>query len=172
MSSHLYVCLFSTGHIKVGRTTRPGARVEQHAQRVGVVGVRLVSALHFECQDQPAVRERALIDACVVLGGKQICGEWFAELDHKAACEAAQHAATMQIEEARSLMTWQQIIAEIQSLSSLTQPQIAAMCGAGQATIGDLSRGKTQDPSYSLGEALKSLLERCRAGEFASSKVA
>lgn len=63
-------------------------------------------------------------------------------------------------------MTWQQTIAEIQKLSELTQPQIAAICGSGQATISDLARGKTKDPSHSLGESLKALLERCRAGEF------
>jgi len=32
--SHLYVCHFSSGHIKVGRSIDPVARVAQHADRV------------------------------------------------------------------------------------------------------------------------------------------
>ena len=34
--SHLYVCHFSSGHIKVGRSIDPVARVAQHADRVAV----------------------------------------------------------------------------------------------------------------------------------------
>lgn len=35
--------------------------------------------------------------------------------------------------------------------SGLTQPQLAQLCGCGQATISDVVRGKTTDPRTSLG---------------------
>jgi predicted transcriptional regulator len=59
-------------------------------------------------------------------------------------------------------MDWKALIAELQRLGH-TQPQIAAVCGCGQATISDLAKGHTKEPRHSLGEALKSLLEQARA---------
>lgn len=59
-------------------------------------------------------------------------------------------------------MDWKQIIAEIQE-SGLSQPQIAERCKCAQATISDLSRGKTEDPRDSIGQALRELLARVRA---------
>lgn len=53
-------------------------------------------------------------------------------------------------------MDWKQIIGQLQA-SGLSQPQIAARCGCGQATISDLASGKTSDPRHSLGQALREL---------------
>lgn len=55
-------------------------------------------------------------------------------------------------------MDWKIIIADIQRHGKLTQPQIAEKCGCGQATVGDLARGNTEQPRHSLGEALLALL--------------
>lgn len=60
-------------------------------------------------------------------------------------------------------MDWKLLIAELQGYG-LTQPQIAAVCGCGQATISELARGTTKDPRHSLGESLRSLADQCRAG--------
>jgi transcriptional regulator with XRE-family HTH domain len=57
-------------------------------------------------------------------------------------------------------MDWKNIIADIQRHGQLTQPQIAAECGCGQATISDLASGKTAQPRHSLGESLISMLTR------------
>jgi transcriptional regulator with XRE-family HTH domain len=59
-------------------------------------------------------------------------------------------------------MDWTSFIAELQS-HGLSQPQIAAVCGCGQATISDLASGKTKEPRDSLGQALRSLLDKCKA---------
>ena len=68
-------------------------------------------------------------------------------------------------------MDWKSLIAEIQA-HGLTQPQIAALCGCGQATVSDLANGKTSDPRHTLGESLKALLDRCKTGEFAAEQGA
>lgn len=58
-------------------------------------------------------------------------------------------------------MDWKSLIAEIQALGR-SQPQIAAECGCGQATISDLVSGKTKDPRHSLGVSLIALRDRLR----------
>ncbi len=55
-------------------------------------------------------------------------------------------------------MDWKQIIADIQKVGALTQPQIAAKVGCGQATISDLALGKSSQPRYELGRDLLALL--------------
>lgn len=58
-------------------------------------------------------------------------------------------------------MDWKLLIGELQE-RGLTQPQIAAICGCGQATISDLASGTTKDPRHSLGKRLEELAERLR----------
>jgi transcriptional regulator with XRE-family HTH domain len=48
---------------------------------------------------------------------------------------------------------WPEIIRAVVA-SGMTQPQIAAACGCGQATISDLLRGNTTEPRHSLGQRL------------------
>jgi len=59
-------------------------------------------------------------------------------------------------------MDWKSTIADLQALG-MSQPQIAAVCGCGQATISDLASGKTQDPRHSLGQNLIALLAKAKA---------
>lgn len=59
-------------------------------------------------------------------------------------------------------MNWPDLISSIQA-AGLSQPQIAKECGCAQSTISDLSAGRTRDPRFSIGEALKALGERCAA---------
>lgn len=53
-------------------------------------------------------------------------------------------------------MDWKQLIAELMA-RPMSQTQIAAACGCGQATISDLASGNTKEPRHSLGEALRAL---------------
>lgn len=59
-------------------------------------------------------------------------------------------------------MDWKKIITEIQHYGQLTQPQIAAKCNCGQATISDLASGNTSQPRHSLGESLLELLAKVK----------
>jgi predicted XRE-type DNA-binding protein len=70
-------------------------------------------------------------------------------------------------------MNWTSIISRLQE-RGLSQAQIAAACGCGQATISDLARsgGGTKEPRFSLGKALIALadasdeeIERLKAGK-------
>ena len=56
-------------------------------------------------------------------------------------------------------MDWKQIIGNIQRHGNLTQAQIAQLAQCGQATISDLSKGATKQPSYALGCALLAILD-------------
>jgi transcriptional regulator with XRE-family HTH domain len=53
-------------------------------------------------------------------------------------------------------MDWKLLIAELQK-RGFTQPEIAARCDCGQATISDLASGNTKEPRHSLGESLRRL---------------
>ena len=53
-------------------------------------------------------------------------------------------------------MDWKLLIADLRA-HGLSQPQIAARCNCGQATISDIASGKTTDPRHSLGQALREL---------------
>ena len=61
-------------------------------------------------------------------------------------------------------MDWKSLIADLQR-HGYTQPQIAAVCGCGQATISDLAKGNTKEPRHSLGEALRRLHTQAHAGD-------
>ncbi len=60
-------------------------------------------------------------------------------------------------------MDWKSTLAEIQEFGHLTQPQIAAIVGCGQATISGLMNGTTKEPRYSLGESIKALHLKVKA---------
>jgi transcriptional regulator with XRE-family HTH domain len=53
-------------------------------------------------------------------------------------------------------MNWTQIIKDLLN-QGFTQPQIAARVGCGQASISGLLLGKTTDPRYALGAAIKAM---------------
>jgi predicted XRE-type DNA-binding protein len=56
-------------------------------------------------------------------------------------------------------MNWNQLIKDIQE-TGLSQVQIATHCNCGQATISELARGVTVQPSYAIGQALVELRKR------------
>lgn len=53
-------------------------------------------------------------------------------------------------------MDWKLLIADLME-REWTQGQIASYCDCGQATISELAKGKTINPSFKLGQALISL---------------
>lgn len=87
--SHLYVCHFSSGHIKVGRSIDPVARVAQHADRVACVGIELVEYRTFECAGDAFMAEAALIERCDTECTRRLKSEWFEGLTFESACEWA-----------------------------------------------------------------------------------
>jgi len=89
MSEYLYVCHFSNGHIKVGRSISPKSRIASHADRVACLGVELVEHSIFECVGHSAPAEFALIDRCAELATKRNKNEWFEGLEYMDVCELA-----------------------------------------------------------------------------------
>lgn len=73
----LYVCLFSDGHIKVGRSIDPASRIASHAERVSCLGVDLVESHQTQQVDQIVKREAALIDLCANAASGRHKSEWF-----------------------------------------------------------------------------------------------
>jgi hypothetical protein len=157
MSESLYVCRFSNGHIKVGRSIDPNSRIATHADRVACMGVSLESSYITECPNACEARERILIDACVKAGATRFQSEWFAGLDFDEVCKwsyaaAHQDFTVPEVETTR----WARIIGEMRR-QGLTQVYIARVCGCGQPTISDLASGRARDPAHSLGEKLIAL---------------
>lgn len=89
----LYVCLFSNGHIKVGRSTNPDARIAQHVARVSCMGVELVSREVVLCANSSSRREADLIARCAEAAERRFQSEWFAGLDFATVCQWAREAA-------------------------------------------------------------------------------
>ena len=81
MKHHLYVCLFSNGVVKIGRSSSPVARIAQHEARLLVAGIDLVESHVGECMGDIVQAESALIRKCdSVLGSIKRGNEWFENL--------------------------------------------------------------------------------------------
>ena len=59
-----------------------------------------------------------------------------------------------------AMTNWPALISALQN-AGWSQPQIAAKCGCSQATISDIATGRTKDPRYSIGAAIRNLAEEC-----------
>lgn len=90
---YLYVCLFSNGHIKVGRSINPESRIAAHADRVSCMGVELVEHRTFACSGHVIPAEAELIDFCARKASKVNKNEWFVGVDFLDACEVAEAAS-------------------------------------------------------------------------------
>lgn len=152
----LYVCRFSNGHIKVGRSIDPLGRIAAHVDRVGCFGVELVAHHVAPCIGSSIGRELALINRCVAAAHTRHKNEWFTGLDYDSVCQWANEAAVQDQERAAGF--WVDVIQALQT-AGLSQTQIADECGTNQSGISDLKNGVTKDPRYSLGSALLRLLD-------------
>lgn len=90
---YLYVCHFSNGHIKVGRSIDPQSRIAAHVDRVACVGIELVEHHVVECVGHSQPAEAALIDRCADAAKKRNKNEWFEGVDYLCVCEWANEIA-------------------------------------------------------------------------------
>jgi DNA-binding transcriptional regulator YdaS (Cro superfamily) len=90
----LYVCLFSNGQIKVGRSIDPQARMATHADRVACMGVEIADTFTVACAGAAAPCEAELIGLCAAYpGATRYQDEWFSGLNFDEVCEWASVAA-------------------------------------------------------------------------------
>lgn len=84
----IYVLLWSTGAVKVGRSENPETRIQQHKQAARVFGVSLNGLHVVACADSEHA-ERVLIDWARKKAIFDEANEWFFGVDFKEACEFA-----------------------------------------------------------------------------------
>jgi hypothetical protein len=89
----LYVCIFSNGHIKVGRSDKPFLRIATHADRVSCLGVTVVDQQVFECVGRASLAEAELIRRCAEAASKRNAVEWFEGLHFEIVCAWAMELA-------------------------------------------------------------------------------
>lgn len=95
---YLYVCHFSNGHIKVGRSIHPKSRIAAHADRVACVGIELIEFHLAECVGHSTPAEDALIKRCAGAATNRNKNEWFEGLDYFDVCEWADECSQIYIE--------------------------------------------------------------------------
>lgn len=166
MAESLYVCHFSNGHIKVGRSVDPVQRIAQHAERLSCVGITLVSHVHYECVGSSVNAESQLIERCAQYAKSRRKNEWFEGLD---VSEVREWAAS--IAQAGDVAPqfdpcapdFRAIVRGLMA-SGVRQVDIAAACKCDQSTISDLASGQVKDPRYSMGVVLLGLAASVKAG--------
>jgi hypothetical protein len=156
---YLYVCAFSNGHTKVGRSINPESRIASHAERVSCMGIELVASHTVPCASVAPMCETELIDLCAEHASERFRSEWFAGLEFKQVCEWANTAAAG--DHKRRHTRWTELLEALCSFG-VTQMQIAEHCGCNQTTISALKKGRAKEPLHSLGEKLIRLHEQHR----------
>ena len=91
----LYVCLFSNGHIKVGRSDKPFLRIAAHADRVSCLGVTLTDQRIFECVGRASLAEAKMIQRCAAVTTQRNAVEWFEGVNFLDAVAWAQELAAV-----------------------------------------------------------------------------
>ena len=89
----LYVCEFSNGTIKVGRSIDPVSRIASHVDRVACVGVELLRSQVYFCADSDVYSETELIRECASLAESIRGNEWFVGLEFETVCSWAERCA-------------------------------------------------------------------------------
>lgn len=118
---HIYVCHFSSGHIKVGHSRRPSQRIATHAERVRCVGVELIESKSFPCIGGGHQAERALIKWCADRASTSHFNEWFGGVDFGAACESASLIAALEFPVDGEIGDLDQAIAAAGGVSALAR---------------------------------------------------
>ena len=153
--THLYVCHFSNGHIKVGRSIDPTARIAQHEERLSCVGIELAEHFIVECVGPSEPREAALIERCTGSAGQRFKYEWFVGLDYPTVCEWATEAAQLTGAGAKT-NRWSEIVAHLKR-NGYSQARLAKLCNCSTTTMNSIALGRQADPVYSVGAALVAL---------------
>jgi hypothetical protein len=158
----LYVCLFSNGHIKVGRSIDAESRIAQHADRVSCMGVELVNHFTAPCTGSAGKAEALLIAQCSGRATRRHKNEWFVGLDFDEVTQWAQDCASKlpvpNVEIGLAEIDFDQpdfplILAHLK-VAGKTQAEVAEACRCKQSTISDINSGRTKDPSFAVGSAL------------------
>lgn len=149
---HLYVCHFSNGHIKVGRSIDPISRIASHADRVSCMGVQLIEKHIVECKGNVILAEANLIGKACELSVERFANEWFTGLDYLEICEIADECAAY-TEQFEPVNEWADYVKQIIA-SGWTQREIASRVGCAQPSIAKIVSGRTVDPSFSVGYGL------------------
>ena len=138
---YLYVCHFSNGHIKVGRSIEPKARIAAHADRVACMGVELVEHHIVECIGYRVPAELALIERCTKSATKRNKSEWFEGLDFSSVCEWCTQFANCIFDE-----SGMSTIKSIRDKLGITQAELAKVLGCTQGNVSFYERGQTIPP--------------------------
>jgi hypothetical protein len=150
----LYVCLFSNGHIKVGRSVSPVSRIAAHADRVSCMGVELADSQHWPCQRNAMSAEFDLIKRCTNEASARYQNEWFAGLAYADVCAWAEQEATRTEHTKPETDTrWMRVLDDLRR-AGVTYTSIAAQCKCGATTISRLALGQQAEPMHSMGETL------------------
>lgn len=163
----LYVCLFSNGHIKVGRSIEPDSRITSHAGRVACMGVSLKAASKYVCAESAHVAEASLIARCDQDATKRHKSEWFEGLEFATVCGWAEAFASKVTPPDEPFVIdldnpdFKAILARLKR-AGRTQIEIAIYCRCSQPSISDIATGITRDPSYSIGSALIRMVNSLR----------
>lgn len=152
----LYVCHFSNGHIKVGRSVDPLGRIAAHEARVACMGILLVEQFIAPCISASVPAEATLIARCAEACSKRHLEEWFAGLDFGDVCRWADAAANLKLDYPPTNSRWRLMLSDLKR-HGMTQMQIAEHCGCEQSTISALSNGRAEEPRHSLGERIIAL---------------
>jgi hypothetical protein len=152
----LYVCHFSNGLIKIGRSVDPMARIASHEDRLACAGIFLVEHQIAECFGASIPAEATLIARCVEAASKRHLEEWFEGLDYAEVCGWAMSAAAMRLEYPPVNSRWRVMLGELKR-AGMTQMQIAQHCRCDQSTISALSNGRAEEPRHTLGERIIAL---------------
>lgn len=100
---HVYVLLFSTGVIKVGKAVNPDSRIATHRYHATIHGVEITDGWVSDVHPAHSRTERELIDFCLQRGARiQVGAEYFAGLDFEAVCDFANEAVGARLSAALS----------------------------------------------------------------------
>ena len=83
MADYIYVCMSSSGEIKVGRSRAPLERIASHKRHWAKKGFDLSKFEVAECEKSSAYSEQMLINLCIESASSRCGKEWFLGLDYK-----------------------------------------------------------------------------------------
>jgi len=155
----LYVCVFSNGHIKVGRSVDPMSRISAHQLRVSCLGIQLSEYTTIPCPMDVKASESALIDWCTENAAERFAQEWFAGLDYLKTVAEAQRIATTD-KELEAASGWAAYLLLL-TRAGYTQTRIAELIGCAQPSISGFVSGKSSSPSFRVGYGLLQIGRKC-----------
>lgn len=161
MAHFLYVCSFSNGAVKVGRSSDPDSRIAQHEERVSCLGILLNEKHTIECVGPVVPAETEMIQRCAGAATTRHKNEWFYGLDFTEVCEWAGEIATGVFATPAPRSSFGQRLMLARRERGLTQAQLGQGMGTSgsdiqKASVSSWERG-TSSPNV---DQLRRLCER------------